>query len=157
MRPLAPERYEVRFTATKEMRDQLQLAQDLLSHAIPSGNVAEVIERALKLLIEDLRRKKFAMTALPRASRGQTETSRHIPAEVRRAVWLRDGGRCAFVSKDGHRCGETRLIEVHHVVPYAAGGLPTVENIQLRCRPHNGHEAFLFYGRDSRPARGDGV
>ena len=157
MAPLAADRYEVRFTATAEIRDQLRLAQDLLSHTIPSGDLAEVIERALRVLIEDLRRKKLAMTAFPRISRGQSETSRHIPAEVRRAVWLRDGGRCAFVSKDGHRCGETRFIEFHHVVPYAAGGLPTVENIQLRCRAHNGHEAFPFYGRDSRPARVDGV
>jgi hypothetical protein len=157
VRPLAPDRYEVRFAATTEMRDQLRLAQDLLSHAIPSGNVAEVIERALRLLVEDLTRRKLAWTALPRISRGQSETSRHIPAAVRRVVWLRDGGQCAFVSSDGHRCGETRFIEFHHVVPYAAGGLPTVENIQLRCRAHNGHEAFLFYGRDSRPARVDGV
>jgi hypothetical protein len=32
-------------------------------------------------------------------------------------------------------------LELHHVVPYAAGGPATVENIQLRCRAHNGYEA----------------
>ena len=30
--------------------------------------------------------------------------------------------------------------------PYAAGGAATVDNIQLRCRAHNGYEASLFFG-----------
>jgi len=39
-------------------------------------------------------------------------------------------------------------VEFHHVVPYAADGRPTVENIQLRCRAHNSYEAEAFYGPD---------
>jgi len=27
-----------------------------------------------------------------------------VPASVKRAVWLRDGGRCAFVANNGRRC-----------------------------------------------------
>src|SRR5437867_1234517 len=72
--------------------------------------------------------------------------SRHIPAEVKRAVWIRDGGRCAFVSAGGRRCGERGFLEYHHVEPYAAGGEATVENISLRCKSHNGHEAELYFG-----------
>jgi hypothetical protein len=72
--------------------------------------------------------------------------SRHIPASVRRAVWARDGGRCAFVAPDGRRCGETAFLEFHHVRPYARGGPATVENIELRCRAHNGYEAKLALG-----------
>ncbi len=34
-----------------------------------------------------------------------------------------------------------------HVVPYAAGGEPTADNLQLRCRAHNGYEAELYFGR----------
>jgi len=30
---------------------------------------------------------------------------------VRRAVWKRDGGRCAFVSEDGKRCDERSMLE----------------------------------------------
>ena len=41
-------------------------------------------------------------------------------------------------------------MEFHHVRPYGAGGAATVPNIQLRCRPHNGHEVELFYGKDRR-------
>jgi 5-methylcytosine-specific restriction endonuclease McrA len=72
--------------------------------------------------------------------------SRHIPAAVKRAVWSRDGGRCAFVSSDGRRSIEQGFLEFHHVRPFAAGGEPTAENIQLRCRAHNGYEANLAFG-----------
>jgi len=33
------------------------------------------------------------------------------------------------------------------VLPYAAGGQATVDNIQLRCRAHNGYEAEQAFGR----------
>jgi hypothetical protein len=146
VRPIAAERYEVRFTATSATRDKLRRAQDLLGHAVPSGDLAEVFDRALTLLVADLERKKFAATTRSGKSRGQSEDSRNIPAEVQRAVSARDQDRCAFIGRNGHRCGERRFLEFHHVVPYAAGGKPTVDNIQLRCRAHNRYEATLFFG-----------
>jgi 5-methylcytosine-specific restriction endonuclease McrA len=69
---------------------------------------------------------------------------------VRREVVARDASRCAFVAADGHRCGERRFLEFHHVVPRAVGGAATVANIQLRCRAHNGHEVDLFFGPGKR-------
>ncbi len=156
VRPLAPERYEIPFTASADMREKLRLAQDLLGHAIPSGDLAQVFDRALTLLVADLSRKKFAATGRPRRSRGQSADSRNIPAEVKRLVDRRDERRCGFVAPNGRRCDERRFLEFHHVVPYAAGGQPTVENIQLRCRAHNGYETDLFYGPGTRRTR-DGV
>ncbi|PYQ46157.1 MAG: hypothetical protein DMF77_01945 [Acidobacteria bacterium] len=153
VRPLAPERYEIRFTASAEMREKLRVAQDLLGHALPSGDIAQVFDRALTLLVADLSRRKFAATARPRRSRGQSDESRNVPAEVKRLCAARDQRRCAFVAPNGRRCDERRFLEFHHVVPYAAGGLPTAENIQLRCRAHNGHEADLFYGPGKRRLR----
>ena len=144
--PIAAERYEVRFTATAATREKLRRAQDLLGHAVPSGDLAEVFDRALTLLVADLERKKFAAAKRQGKSRGQSDDSRNIPAEVQRAVWARDQGRCAFIGRNGHRCGERRFLEFHHVIPYAVGGKPTVDNIQLRCRAHNRYEATLFYG-----------
>ncbi|HEY8151330.1 MAG TPA: hypothetical protein VIK51_20650 [Vicinamibacteria bacterium] len=157
VRPLAPERYEIRFTASAEMREKLRLAQDLLGHAIPSGDIAQVFDRALTLLVADLSKRKFAATGRPRRTRGQSDESRNIPAEVKRHVGARDQRRCAFVAPNGQRCDERRFLEFHHVAPYAAGGQPTAENIQLRCRAHNGYEADLFYGPGKRRTRGGGV
>jgi HNH endonuclease len=146
VRPIAAERYEVRFTATAATREKLRRAQDLLGHAVPSGDLAEVFDRALTLLVADLERKKFAATKRRGKSRGQSEDSRNVPADVDRAVSRRDEGRCAFIARNGRRCNERRFLEFHHVVPYAAGGKPTVDNIQLRCRAHNRYEATLFFG-----------
>src|SRR5258708_6905331 len=154
VRPLAPGRYEIRFTASAEMREKLRVAQDLLGHAIPSGDIAQVFDRALTLLVADLSRRKFAATARPRRSRGQPDESRNVPAKVKRLVAAHDQRRCAFVAPNGRRCDERRFLEFHHVVPYAAGGLPTAENIQLRCRAHNDYEADLFYGPGKRRPRG---
>jgi hypothetical protein len=157
VRPLSPDRYQVTFTATGETRALLQLAQDLLRHAVPSGDPAQIFARALDVLVEELVREKYAATAQPRVSRGQANESRHIPAEVKRAVFIRDRGRCAFVGGEGRTCGERAFVEFHHVVPFGAGGRPTVENIQLRCQPHNGYEAEVFYAPARRDATGDVV
>ena len=72
--------------------------------------------------------------------------SRHVPAAVRRAVWIRDGGRCAFVAENGRHCTERGFIEFHHTAPYAAGGEATVDSIELRCRAHNLYEGELDFG-----------
>jgi hypothetical protein len=155
VRPLAPERYEIRFTASGEMREKLRLAQDLLGHAIPSGDLAQVFDRALTLLVADLSKRKFAATERPRRSRGQSAGSRNVPADVKRRVGARDQRRCAFIAPSGRRCDERRFLEFHHVIPYGAGGKATVDNIELRCRAHNGYEADLFYGPGKRRTRGD--
>ena len=66
---------------------------------------------------------------------------------MRRAVWLRDLGRCAFVGTDGRRCAERAFVEFHHLKPWATGGEASVSNIQLRCRRHNDYEARVFFER----------
>jgi hypothetical protein len=152
--PLAPDRYQVRFTASAQTCEKLRLAQDLLRHAVPNGDVAEVVDRALTALIENLARKKFAETKKMRASRSTSPSSRHIPAEVKRAVRLRDGARCAFLGTDGRRCSARAFLEFHHVKPYGVGGEATVENIQLRCGLCRA--AGLYFGA-SRHRGSDGV
>jgi hypothetical protein len=156
-RPLSPDRYEIRFTASASSYERLRFARDLLADAVPSGDMAEIFDRALALLVRDLARKKFAATERPRESRGQSEDSRNIPAAVQREVWDRDGGRCAFVANEGHRCNQGRHLQYHHAKrPYATGGPPTVDNLQLRCRAHNAYEADLYYG-PTRRFSGDDV
>lgn len=66
--------------------------------------------------------------------------------EVRRAVWERDGGRCAWVSQDGRRCGSRYQLEVDHIEPVARGGQSTLANTRLACKAHNVHQAFKVLG-----------
>jgi hypothetical protein len=85
--PLAPSRYRVQFTAGAELRDKIARAQALLRHQIPSGDLAEVFDRAVTLLLGHLERTRFAATAAPRKcveEADPTPSSRHIPAPIRR-------------------------------------------------------------------------
>jgi 5-methylcytosine-specific restriction endonuclease McrA len=102
---------------------------------------AESGRQPAELVLERVREEK----PVPSARRQHKGRSRYIPAAVRRAVWLRDGGRCTFVGSEG-RCRETGLLEYHHAVPYAAGGEATVANLRLACKRHNQLEAEKFFG-----------
>ena len=144
--PLAPRRFAVQFTMDQATHDELVRAQELLSHQIPSGDIAEVFARALRSLNRDLMKQKFAATEKPRAVAQRSEDPRHIPADVKRAVWKRDAGECTFVSDTGVRCSSRRLIEFDHVTEVARGGVATISTIRLRCRAHNQYGAECTFG-----------
>jgi 5-methylcytosine-specific restriction endonuclease McrA len=143
--PLAPERYKIQFTASREIHDKLRRAQDLLRHTIPDGDVSAIVDRALTVLLEQLERRQLAAAKRPRQPRPSTGDSRYIPAAVKRVVWARDGGQCTFSGPHG-RCMERGFLEFHHLVPFAAGGETTAENLTLYCRAHNQPEAEQFFG-----------
>lgn len=156
--PLASDRYLLRVTLSADAHANLRKAQKLMAHRVPNGDPALIIEKALSLLVAELERTKIASVRRPRPrSEGPSPSSsgsRHIPAGLRRTVWARDEGRCAFVGSCG-RCTETSRLEFHHLVPFARGGATTLENIALRCRSHNDYESELAFG--SRPARAGGA
>ena len=143
--PLAPERYRVQFTVSRDTYHKLRRAQDLLRHAIPNGDPAVIFDRALTVLLAHAERAKYGATNRPRFSSATDSKTRHIAAAVRRKVWERDDGRCAFVGSTG-RCTERGFLEFHHVVPYADGGAGTADSLELRCRAHNMYEAERWDG-----------
>ena len=145
IRPLAPEQYLVKFTASRAMHEKLREAQGLLRHQLPSGDLAEVFDRALTLLLTELRKTRHAATSRPRSSHRSSNLGRYVAANVKREVWARDGGQCAFVGSAG-RCTERGFLEYHHVMPFADGGKTDACNLQLRCRAHNGFEAECWSG-----------
>lgn len=143
--PALPRHYLMQLTIEKSTHDKLRRAQALLGHAVPSGNVAQVLDRALDLLLGHLERRK-AGAPRPRKTAAHPTGKRCVPARVRRAVWERDEGRCTFVSASGHRCGERTRLEFDHIEPVARGGTATVEGIRLRCHAHNQLEAKRVFG-----------
>ena len=144
----SPERYRVQFTIGKESHDKLRRVQARLRREIPDGDPGAIFERAVSLLLEKVEKAKLGAAAKPRSRpiRPGADRQRGIPSHVQRAVSQRDGGQCGFVSKGGHRCTERTFLEFHHILPFALGGLATVENISLRCRRHNQYEADLVFG-----------
>jgi hypothetical protein len=63
--PLAPDRYKVQLTIGRETYDKLRRAQDLLRHAIPNGDPAAIVDRALTVLLAALTRRKLTGTGCP--------------------------------------------------------------------------------------------
>ena len=143
--PLSPGRVGWQVTVDQETHEQLLYAKALLGHAVPSGDVAEVLKRALEALVEKLEKQKFAKCARsgPRRSKAK---GRYIPAEIRRTLLERDGGQCTFVSEHGKRCDSRTRLEFDHVDEVARGGQTTTSNMRLRCRAHNQFEAERRFG-----------
>jgi hypothetical protein len=147
--------------ATSGLRAKLRQAQALLSHVRGTRNVAVVVERALDLLIaSELKRRYGAPKRVRRTpvsskpKQGRTRGRDYIAVSTRNEVYVRDEGRCTFVGDDGHICGSTYLLQLHHRVPWAKGGPNTPENLTLHCFTHNQLEAERegLSGRDSRCA-----
>jgi len=154
--PSAASRYAVQLNVSQQTYDKLKHAEALLSHVIPGGDIAEILDRALDSLITQLEKRKYGATTNPRpqpVSPGARVDARYIPAHIRRAVWERDGARCTFVSETGHRCEERKWLEFDHVDPVAFGGKASVEGIRLRCRVHNQFEAERTFGAKFMDAR----
>jgi len=73
--------------------------------------------------------------------------SRVVPAAMRRALDVRDEGRCRFPG-----CENRRWVDAHHIVHWAHGGETKLENLVLLC----GHHHRLVHEGGFGLARGPG-
>jgi hypothetical protein len=169
---LEPQRYRVQFTASEEYVKLVEEAKALLAHARPRVGLDEIHLRALRVLVTELKKQKYAVTSQPRTSahpapKAELQTlerlepphqrGRHVPAAVRRAVFEHDGGRCTYVSASGDRCSETHGLELHHVRAFALGGEHSEANLAYRCKAHNALAAEEDFGRDFVRERQDSL
>ncbi|HEV8246984.1 MAG TPA: HNH endonuclease signature motif containing protein, partial [Polyangiaceae bacterium] len=143
--PLSFERFRVQFTANQELKDKLELAADLMAHRNPSRDFAPIVDKALDLLIAELKKDRFGQTQRRQPQR-QAKAD-HITNETKRKVLARDGLQCAYVSETGKRCAARAFLERDHRRPRAKGGGPEPENIRHLCRSHNIYAAELEFGR----------
>jgi hypothetical protein len=169
VRASAPERYRVQFTIGQATHDKLREMQALLRRQVPNGDPGAIFDLALDALREKVDKARFgdrrreagsatqkgaayemriraSADKAPADGPGERSPSRHIAKAVKRAVWRRDAGQCAFVARSGQRCLERSFLEFHHIQPYALDGPPTLGNISLRCRRHNAYEAEVVFG-----------
>jgi hypothetical protein len=159
--PIAQDRWSVRVTLDAEARAELETLKALLSHKIPTGDLAGVLREAIRCGIEKYAKRKGAIapSTTRRVARdawaeadstngSAVPAGRYIPAAVRREVWERDGGRCTFEGPDGHRCDSRWQLEFDQVDAFALGGATTVDKLRLRCRAHNMLHAETVFGRE---------
>jgi len=142
--PLSADRFALQVTIGEATRSKLLRAQALLRHAVPSGDLSELIDRALDALLDKIEKKKFGNTRSPRKAKAG-RAKRYVSNEARRQAVARDGMQCSFVSADGRRCEETGFLELDHVVPVALGGGAS-DGVRILCRSHNQYEAERILG-----------
>jgi hypothetical protein len=165
LRPVSEEAFSLRVTLDAACKAELDQLVALLSHRT-NGDLAAVLREAIRCAIAKHGRRKGAVeperkrgkatakatpgagTAAEPSSTAPVLDPRAIPMEMRRAVWRRDGGRCAWTSPDGKRCGSTWKLELGHILPAAIGGAPAVDGLQVQCRRHNQLEAIRFFGHE---------
>ncbi|MBI5210272.1 MAG: hypothetical protein HY927_09910 [Elusimicrobia bacterium] len=165
LRPLSPGRVHFGFTGSESLRAKLERIRDLLLHKHPGGRLEDVIGEMAEVFLDakDPERRAIRREARRRSERRQearwnapgpdtggpaaARTDRAIPQAVRAQAWIRDGGRCAFVAKDGRRCAQRGGLEFDHIIPRALGG-PSgcVDNVRLLCRAHNQFAARECFG-----------
>jgi hypothetical protein len=227
---LTPQRYKVQFTASEEYVNLVERAKALLSHSARRAGLDEIHLRAMRALVAELERQRYAVTVRPqqrtratsmpaaptpegyqarerfgegrsnqepesecepalnlesecesepavesvsepafesasaraaepdvahdaepgrpRWRRWRRWRGRYVPSAVRRAVFVRDQGRCSYTGDTGQRCRETNGLELHHSKAFARGGEHSEENITLRCRAHNDFAAETDFARD---------
>jgi hypothetical protein len=145
LEPLSPESVRLELTARTAFRDKLEQARNLLSHAVPSGDLATLLELGLDLLIADAIKQRSG-AGKPRKRREAKVGSRHVPVEVQRAVRERDADQCTFTDSAGRRCSAKRFLTIEHIEPFAKGGPTTTDNCCLLCSAHNSHRARQVFG-----------
>jgi hypothetical protein len=146
LQPIAPAQHVLRVTVSAEFVASLEAARRALSHKLPGGELAEVLHEGLRAILTNADRRRRG-TGKKSSPNMPPPGGRYVPAAVRGEVWRRDGGRCAFIGSTGHRCTSRHQLQLHHLHPFARGGLPLATNLSLRCRAHNLHAAEQDYGR----------
>ena len=87
--PLSEARYRLQVTGSRQFRDKLLHARDLMMHSNPSGDLAVVVERALDELIEVLEKRiygKLSKKPTGAAARSSSDNAGAVPAPALRAT-----------------------------------------------------------------------
>jgi hypothetical protein len=75
LEPLSETSYRLQLNTSQALKEKLEKARDLMSHSNRTGDLAVVVERALDLLIERLKKERFAETSRPRRKTTQAAAS----------------------------------------------------------------------------------
>jgi hypothetical protein len=148
--PLGEERYALQLTVSRELRDKLARARDLMMHANPKGDLAVVLERAVDALLKKLEKQVLAEAERPRE---QKKPTKRVSRAARRETFKRDGAQCTYVAADGTRCCATGFLQIDHVDARARGGSNDDDNLRVLCHAHNQLHAEETFGRDHMDLR----
>ena len=140
--PVISERFNVRFSASRDLKEKLLRLGEVLGVSDPAGNLDKIVEAALDIALDkkdpqrrnERRREREAKRATKVPS-PPAKTSRYIPLPVRDAVLARANFQCEY-QHQGRRCSwlyPTRIGSDTAV--QSAGRLyPAADRRSHRCR-----------------------
>jgi hypothetical protein len=113
----ATSRAEKTINRTVEVKSDMKVSAQSNAKPVPGQERARQIENSTQ--------KTFARVNRPK-----------LPAALVHAVHMRDQRQCTF-NQNNKRCGATRWLDVHHIIPRVKGGPDTVENLTTICSTHH--------------------
>lgn len=159
VKPQQDDSIRVELTFTAEQMKALAEAKDLLSHALPEGNLAEVISYLAKAYNKKIKGKGFvkgeiaaekvetkqvatekvAGRAIKATPSFTTERERSpIRITYRRSLLAKANYCCEYVHPETvKRCQSTYQLQIDHKIPIALGGTDASDNLRVLCRTHN--------------------
>ena len=80
-----------------------------------------------------------------RRERNKKIINRTIPSYLRKYVWERDKGQCAYVNHETkRRCSSRHLLQIDHIQPFSLNGETEPKNLRLLCAGHNRFRSEKF-------------
>jgi hypothetical protein len=144
--PSAEGKTKLEITITQRCEALLREAADLDAHR--QLEMADVLELALADYVQKRKAQCHGQVKRPQKSPWPCDADR-VSSQSKREVYERDGGRCSFVGKTGHRCASTYQLEYDHKRPRAHGGSSDAGNLRLLCRVHNQFLAEEMIGAEN--------
>lgn len=145
LRMVTPEIIELRLMIPDNLKDKMDKLRQIFSHRIPDMTYLALMEYLVTQALNKIERRPPNAARIPEITKKSPELngaavhfSRNIPATVRHAVWVRDGGVCSYRDPStGRKCGARHFVQVDHIHPWSKGGKHSLENLQLLCAQHN--------------------
>jgi 5-methylcytosine-specific restriction endonuclease McrA len=174
LKQISPERYQCQMTWSKAVKEKFDEFRSLLGQEANNLENIEILERALDLASEVLKRQQSRIDQKQQAqiqeqqenqgaqkfpTLGKTEanmetiipktkSSSKIKAPFKiKLLWIRDQSQCTYVDPMTNiRCSQRTKLEIDHIRPRALGGDSSLENLRLLCKAHNQRAAINTLG-----------
>jgi len=136
IKPIAPERSEMRLGISVNLERKLQRVREVLSHAKKSPVTLEMaLEEMAELFLERKDPVAKAKRVKPKATK--PSLGRSVPAAVKHEVNRRDEGKCQALLPNREVCGSPLWVEQHHIRPRSFGGPNLPANLITLCSQHH--------------------
>jgi hypothetical protein len=169
---------EIKFVVSHALFEKFNRFKMLDSHVQKNPTYAELFERLVDLALKEKEKEKYLlkgrkikgsseMTGSSKegcplekeilrvnnddvlSAPKNTSRARRIPTFIKRIVFDRDQGACAFKNPvTGKRCGSTYRLQFDHILPFAKDGDHSTKNIRVLCQDHNLLHATKAFGKE---------